>query len=463
MALGYPFKRQRYGQCRHFLLTAAPSRASAIFRASSVSGSVSAIRLNRLRIGQRPGLRRSPRSRRLTDRDTADGGKAEIAVHPFKNDSGHMLDFDRGGAVDPQHQGAWLRLFALRNARPLDFQRLRMDAQHPRPTMVPSAPPAPPRRSPVAEALRQQAGGEIRQWTGALCGLVHGSGLCHIGMMTVAKRKARKKPRFHMQRGRNSLCALRQSARLVRPPQAPIAVARGKRRESRPLSGLAVRNHAAADQRESGGALLCSGSWRAGRPSTDLAEDRLEEVLKLWAGLGYYARARNLHACARRRSNEHGGRFPPTEAELRALPGIGAYTAAADRGYRLRPQGDAGRRQYRARDCAAVCGRRAAARREAENPARCAATLTPERPRRRFRASHDGSRRNPLHAEAAGLRAMSLERALRRAQARRPGDLSAQGAESGRQAAARRGLRRAARRWRAARSHAAGQGPARRK
>ena len=62
---------------------------------------------------------------------------------------------------------------------------------------------------------------------------------------------------------------------------------------------------------------------------TDLAADRLEEVLKLWAGLGYYARARNLHACARAVVEDHGGSFPQTEAELLTLPGIGAYTAAA--------------------------------------------------------------------------------------------------------------------------------------
>lgn len=61
----------------------------------------------------------------------------------------------------------------------------------------------------------------------------------------------------------------------------------------------------------------------------DLAAERLEEVLKLWAGLGYYARARNLHACARAILDNHGGRFPDTEADLLALPGIGAYTAAA--------------------------------------------------------------------------------------------------------------------------------------
>jgi A/G-specific adenine glycosylase len=61
----------------------------------------------------------------------------------------------------------------------------------------------------------------------------------------------------------------------------------------------------------------------------DLAAAPLDDVLKAWAGLGYYARARNLHACARAVAEQHGGAFPRTESALRALPGIGAYTAAA--------------------------------------------------------------------------------------------------------------------------------------
>jgi len=60
-----------------------------------------------------------------------------------------------------------------------------------------------------------------------------------------------------------------------------------------------------------------------------LAAAPLADVLRAWAGLGYYARARNLHACAQVVAGEHGGRFPESEAGLRALPGIGAYTAAA--------------------------------------------------------------------------------------------------------------------------------------
>jgi A/G-specific adenine glycosylase len=60
-----------------------------------------------------------------------------------------------------------------------------------------------------------------------------------------------------------------------------------------------------------------------------LAAASLDEVLAAWAGLGYYARARNMYACARALVERHGGRFPVSESALRELPGIGAYTAAA--------------------------------------------------------------------------------------------------------------------------------------
>lgn len=60
-----------------------------------------------------------------------------------------------------------------------------------------------------------------------------------------------------------------------------------------------------------------------------LAAAPVEDVMSAWAGLGYYSRARNLHACAREVAAAHAGRLPPDEAALLKLPGIGPYTAAA--------------------------------------------------------------------------------------------------------------------------------------
>ena len=61
----------------------------------------------------------------------------------------------------------------------------------------------------------------------------------------------------------------------------------------------------------------------------DLAAAEPEDVMKAWAGLGYYSRARNLKKCADLVATEMGGWFPDEEAGLRHLPGVGAYTAAA--------------------------------------------------------------------------------------------------------------------------------------
>ncbi|WP_156798479.1 A/G-specific adenine glycosylase [Ahrensia sp. R2A130] len=61
----------------------------------------------------------------------------------------------------------------------------------------------------------------------------------------------------------------------------------------------------------------------------DLAAAENDDVMSRWAGLGYYARARNLKACAEIVTRDYNGRFPETEDELRKLPGIGDYTAAS--------------------------------------------------------------------------------------------------------------------------------------
>jgi A/G-specific adenine glycosylase len=64
-----------------------------------------------------------------------------------------------------------------------------------------------------------------------------------------------------------------------------------------------------------------------------LAAAPLDEVMRLWSGLGYYSRARNLHDAARRIMTEHGGVFPRPLAEIERLPGVGRSTAAAIAGF----------------------------------------------------------------------------------------------------------------------------------
>lgn len=61
----------------------------------------------------------------------------------------------------------------------------------------------------------------------------------------------------------------------------------------------------------------------------DLAAAERDEIMSAWAGLGYYARARNLHKCAQMIANDYGGSFPETKQALQELPGIGDYTSAA--------------------------------------------------------------------------------------------------------------------------------------
>ena len=70
--------------------------------------------------------------------------------------------------------------------------------------------------------------------------------------------------------------------------------------------------------------------WLRRFPSLDaLARASESDVLHAWQGLGYYARARNLHASAKAIVNEHGGKFPQLPEDLQSLPGVGRYTANA--------------------------------------------------------------------------------------------------------------------------------------
>ena len=125
------------------------------------------------------------------------------------------------------------------------------------------------------------------------------------------------------------ITATHRPAGLVRPPSPQAAVARA-RRASAPIRTASGCPRSCCSRRRSRRSRPITRAFsRAGPTSRALAAAPLDDVLKAWAGLGYYARARNLHACARAVVERHGGQFPASEAALRALPGIGAYTAAA--------------------------------------------------------------------------------------------------------------------------------------
>ena len=131
-----------------------------------------------------------------------------------------------------------------------------------------------------------------------------------------------------------------------------------------------------------------------------LAAADLEDVLKAWAGLGYYARARNLHKCARVVAGEHGGRFPASRAQLLELPGIGPYTAGAIAAIafgecEVAVDGNVERVIARAFALDTPLARRQAGD---IRHCRCAGT---SRKARRFRPGGDGSGRHRLHAAQA--------------------------------------------------------------
>ena len=134
-------------------------------------------------------------------------------------------------------------------------------------------------------------------------------------------------------------------------------------------------------------------------PTIDaLAAASDDEILSEWAGLGYYARARNLIACARQVARRGG--FPTTEAELRKLPGIGDYTAAAiaaiafgDAPRRSTPTSPASSRGSTGSNEPGASEIRAARRSDDSG-----------RSGRRFRPGDDGSRRDHLPAQGARLR-----------------------------------------------------------
>ncbi len=273
------------------------------------------------------------------------------------------------------------------------------------------------------------------------------------GQASTEKTAQQRAPRLTIARrccspGTTAIAVACRGARC--PARTPILIACGSarsccsRRRSRPS------------------VLISRASSSAGRMSKRLALAKLDDVLHAWQGLGYYARARNLHACAQAVVAQHDGKFPASEAALLSLPGIGAYTAAAIAAIAFNQHAAPVDGNIERVDRAALCGDDAAARGEARIARVCAATLGAERSPRRFRASGDGFGRDDLHAAKAQMRALPVARGLPRADRRHRRGFAGAAGEACQAVAPRRRLLGGARRRRGAAAQAARERPARR-
>ena len=148
-----------------------------------------------------------------------------------------------------------------------------------------------------------------------------------------------------------------------------------------------------------------------------LAAAPLDEVLHLWSGLGYYARARNLHRAAQAIVQRHGGEFPATLEEVDGAARHRALDRRRDPGARRAASGTRSSTATSSACSRAISPSQAF---RASRPSRrrlwaLADACTPAERRRRVHAGHHGSRRDALHARQPGVPALSRECGLRRA------------------------------------------------
>ncbi len=147
---------------------------------------------------------------------------------------------------------------------------------------------------------------------------------------------------------------------------------------------------------------------------TDLANAPLDEVLHLWTGLGYYARARNLHKAAQQVATRHNGKFPETFDEVADLPGVGRSTAGAILSLSLGkhfPILDGNVKRVLAR-CYAVDGW--PGKKEVEKRLwEISEAVTPAKGVERFNPSDDGSGRDGLHPFKTEVRTLPGKQPLR--------------------------------------------------
>jgi A/G-specific adenine glycosylase len=196
---------------------------------------------------------------------------------------------------------------------------------------------------------------------------------------------------------------LHATAGLVRRPRARAALAR---RGGDALVGDGLGVHAAADAGRPGRAGATGSGWSLADPAA-LAAAPSGEAVRAWGRLGYPRRALRLHAAATAIVERHGGEVPSAYDDLRALPGVGDYTAPRHRDLRRSAAARRARHQRPAGAGAALSGRRAAAGRPRPPRSALADELLPED---EADAAHlvdrrDGARRAGVHGGPTALRA----------------------------------------------------------
>src|SRR4051812_606347 len=266
----------------------------------------------------RGGFPRLPLQRRLADLDARDRAPAEEAVHLLQNDAREVLDFQRHRPLDAQHQRRRLRIVLVHPARPDHAHRLAVLGDLRADDLRPVRHDAGRGEALFGECVLDRLRDELAQGLRVRARLVQGSRLCQIGSMSLAVKAPPQKA------VPNAADLLRWYDRHRRV--LPWRAKKGERADPYRvwLSEIMLQQTTVKAVAPYYARFLARFPGVAA-----LAQAPLEDVLKLWAGLGYYARARNLHACAKAVVAQHGGEFPDREEGLRALPGVGPYTAAA--------------------------------------------------------------------------------------------------------------------------------------
>lgn len=289
------------------------------------------------RIGSDSTLARSTPQRSLPQYNTLHRTPAKESIDAFADHVGKMLDLNGCWPLDAQNKrsgGATEAQSMVTNStrrqnrpRPLYFDRLAARSDLAADDFNPARHQLGRSKTLSRKSLADDLADQVAQRFGErVGGLVHNGVLCHASNMTLAVRTAvrqrAKRPTALPYPQPTALLAWYDRHRRKLPWRVPP----GERADPYRvwLSEIMLQQTTVAAVAPYYAHFLARwGDVRA------LAAAPLEEVLKAWAGLGYYARARNLHACARAVVDQHDGKFPQDETALRALPGIGVYTAAA--------------------------------------------------------------------------------------------------------------------------------------